>query len=438
MRSTTDTPFNTTTKLKRIAQLSASNSQMQFGQLMHLFNKDALADCFHGLAGNKAVGVDGVGKKEYAEHLDDNLELLLERMKSMSYRPGAVRQVLIPKEGKHGGTRPLGISNFEDKLTQKMMQKVLESIHEPLFLDCSYGFRPGRGCHDAIRALHQHLFRNTVRTVIDVDLENFFGTIDHQKLMDMLKTKISDKRLLRYIARMFKAGILVDGELQISDEGVPQGSICSPILANIFAHWVIDDWFQHTVKHHCRGKVDMFRYCDDFVICCEHDSDAQRVLKGLDNRLTKFGLRLNLAKTKLVDFSKPTKPSLQPSVFNFLGFTFYWGYSRHRLVIPKLKTEGRRFSAKLKKMNQWARQMRNKYPLPVIWASFCRKMRGHINYYGVSHNIESLKSFLHFGIEILFKQLNRRSQKRSFTWEKFTRFRASNPEPLPKIRHHLF
>jgi len=188
---------------------------------MHLFNETALAGCFHELSRNKAVGADGITKKEYGERLGENLKSLLQRLKSMSYKPGAVRQVLIPKEGSYGATRPLGISNFEDKLVQKMMHKVLESIHEPLFLDCSYGFRPDRGCHDAIRSLHQYLFKNQVSTVIDVDLENFFGTIDHQKLMIMLEEKISDKRLLRYISRMFKAGVLADGELRVSDEGVP-------------------------------------------------------------------------------------------------------------------------------------------------------------------------------------------------------------------------
>lgn len=438
VRSTTDTPINTATKLKRIAWLSAIDPQMQFGQLMHLFNKDSLANCFHELSGNKAVGIDGIAKKEYGENLGENLESLLQRMRSMTYKPSAVRQVLIPKDGTTGATRPLGISNFEDKLVQKMMQKVLEEIHEPLFLDCSYGFRPGLGCHDAIRSLHQYLFKNQVRTVIDVDLENFFGTIDHQKLMVMLKDKISDKRLLRYISRMFKAGVLANGELQISDEGVPQGSICSPVLANIFAHWVIDDWFQQTVKSHCRGKVEMFRYCDDVVICCQFNEDATRVLKALNSRLSKFSLRLNEAKTTLVDFTRPSKPSLQPNTFNFLGFTFYWAYSKKKLVIPKLKTEGKRLREKLKKINQWARLMKSKYPLPVIWQSFCRKMRGHINYYGVSHNAQAVQLFLHLGTRTLFKQLNRRSQKRSFTWEKFDLFRKANPPPKVKVYHSLF
>ena len=191
-------------------------------------------------------------------------------MKRMAYIPGPVRQVLIPKEGKPGATRPLGISNFEDKIIQRMMHKVLESIYEPLFHENSYGFRPGRSCHDAIEALHAHLSTHEVETVIDVDLSNYFGSISHQKVIEIIGKKISDPRLIRYLMRMFKSGVLAEGELTISDEGVPQGSVCSPIIANIFAHEVIDEWMEKTVKAHCAGEVKMIRYADDIVICCQY------------------------------------------------------------------------------------------------------------------------------------------------------------------------
>ncbi len=206
---------------------------------MHHFNEASLAACFHELDGTKAVGIDGIDKAQYGASLETNLKDLVARMKRMAYRPAPVRQVRIPKEGKPGATRPLGISTLEDKIVQKMMQKVLESIYEPLFLDCSYGFRPGRGCHDAIRALHQHLFRQKVETVIDLDLANFFGPLDHQLLIELLRQKIGDERLIRYLIRMFKAGVMADGDLTVSEEGVPQGSSCSPVLANIFAHYVL-------------------------------------------------------------------------------------------------------------------------------------------------------------------------------------------------------
>jgi len=210
-----------------------------------------------------------------------------------------------------------------------MMQKVLESIYDPIFMDCSFGFRPGRGCHDAIRALSTYLFLNNVETIIDVDLENYFGTIDHKLLSDMLQDKIKDQRFIRYIIRMFKAGVLSEDEITINDEGVPQGSNCSPVLSNIFAHYVIDAWFNTVVKEHCRGKVEIFRYADDLVICCQYKEDAKRIRKALSLRLSKFKLKLNEDKTHEVNFSKREKGrGIRQGTFDFLGFTFYLGTSR--------------------------------------------------------------------------------------------------------------
>ncbi len=300
----TEMQATTATKLKRIAWLSSADPHRQFDCLMHHFNVGSLEACFHQLDGRKAVGIDGVSKAEYAQGLDENIQGLVERMQRMAYRPEPVREVRIPKEGQPQETRPLGISTLEDKIVQKMMHHILESIYEPLFFDCSYGFRRGRGCHDAIRALHQHLFRYEVQTVIDVDLAGYFDTIDHQLLESILRKKIRDKRLLRYIRRMFKAGVLAQGELSVSDEGVPQGSMCSPILANIFAHEVIDTWIEEMVKPHCAGRVALFRYADDLVICCQYDRDAQRIRRALPKRLARYKLRLNEEKTRMVFFSK--------------------------------------------------------------------------------------------------------------------------------------
>jgi len=431
--------INTNTKLKRIAWLSAQEPEKVFDQLMHLVNEGSLAACFHELDGKKAVGIDGIDKAQYGENLAANLKDLVARMKRMAYQPAPVRQVLIPKEGKPGATRPLGIGNFEDKLVQKMMQKILESIYEPRFLDCSFGFRPGRGCHDAIRSLSQHLYRYDVQTVLDVDLANFFGTIDHSLLIDMLKEKVNDQRLIRYIIRMFKAGVLADGDLTVSKEGVPQGSTCSPVLANVFAHYVIDEWFNTAVKAHCAGRVEMFRYCDDVVICCQFEHDARRINKALKSRLEKFNLQLNAEKTKLVSFSKWAYYSdNKPGVFDFLGFTFYWGRSRKGRLIPKVKTSGKRFRSKLKNVNEWGRKVRNKYPQAIIWKIFRQKLDGHIRYYGVSHNIKSVINFRDKARRILFKHLNRRSQRKSCNWEKFERYEKLFPLPKARICHALF
>jgi len=436
---TTETSKLTETKLNRIAWISKQDPEKEFECLMHLFNQESLMECFHHLDKNKAVGIDGINKMSYAINLEINIHELVLRMKNMAYRPGPVREVLIPKEGKPGATRPLGISNLEDKIVQGQMQKVLESIYEPFFLDCSYGFRPGRSCHDAIQDLHQHLYKNEIQTIIDIDLKNFFGTIDHQLLEDILKRKIKDTKFMRYINRMFKAGVLSKGEMKVSEEGVPQGSLCSPILANIFAHYAIDLWIQDMVKPNCKGTVNLFRYADDAVICCQYDTDARRIRETLGKRLEKFKLQLNEEKTKLVSFDKKlAKLGIEQGTFDFLGFTFYLGKSRAGRIIPKLRTRAKSYRTKLNKVTEWAKQIRNKTTLKEIWEIFIAKIRGHIQYYGVSFNIEQVRDFLYESVRILFKWLNRRSQRKSFSWEKFNLFIERNPLPAVKIVHRLF
>lgn len=429
----------TTTKLTRIAKLSQSDGNKQFYCLMHHYNVDSLRDCFQELDGKKALGNDGLSKETYGEYLEENLNHAVQRMKTMSYRPSPVRQVLIPKEGKAGATRPLGISNFEDKLIQKMTQKILESIYDPVFLDCSFGFRPNKSCHDAIQTLGHYLLHNEVQTIIDIDLSNFFGTINHAMLVDMLREKIKDQRFIRYIKRMFKAGVLSEQTLTISDEGVPQGSICSPVLANVYAHYVLDLWFQRIVKKHCRGRVELFRYADDAVICCRYHRDAERIKVALIKRLAKFDLKLNEDKTKLVSFSKmKRRKGIKQGAFDFLGFTFYLGRSRKGNVIPKVKTSGKRLRSKLKKVNQWARQVRNMARLPDIWKIFCAKLAGHIRYFGVSFNAKYIDKFLYQATRIMFKWLNRRSQRKSFNWDQFGRYMRLFPLPRVKIYHSLY
>ncbi|MCU7830134.1 MAG: group II intron reverse transcriptase/maturase [Candidatus Thiodiazotropha sp. (ex Myrtea sp. 'scaly one' KF741663)] len=436
---TAESQTDTITKLKRIAWLSSRDKARQFDCVMHHFNESSLEDCFHQQDGKKAVGMDGVTKMQYAKHLNQNLKSLILRMRRMAYRPGAVRKVLIPKEGSPGKTRPLGISNFEDKLVQKMTQRVLESIYDPVFLDCSYGFRPGRSCHDAIKALHQYLFGHKVSMVIDIDLKSYFDTIDHQLLEDMLRNKINDERFMRYINRMFRAGVLSEGELSVSEEGVPQGSICSPILSNIFAHYVIDEWFQDVVKQCCRGEVELFRYCDDAVIACQYEGDAQRIVHALAKRLAKYKLQLNEDKTRCVRFSqREVSQGVRQETFDFLGFTFYLGRSRKGHYIPMVKSSGKRLRVKLKRVSEWARGARHKYKSMELWRIFCAKLRGHIQYYGVSFNMRYVTRFLEAAKRILFKWLNRRSDRRSFNWEQFNLFLQANPLPVAKVHHALF
>ncbi|NRA68978.1 MAG: group II intron reverse transcriptase/maturase [Pseudobacteriovorax sp.] len=400
-------------------------------------NEESLRSCFENLSSSKAIGIDGVTKEEYGRNLSPNLRNLVNRMRQMSYRPGPVREVLIPKDGTTK-LRPLGISNLEDKIVQSMYTRLLESIYEPLFLGCSYGFRPGRGCHHAVRDLYNSIHDNLYSTVIDVDLENFFGTINHKILENFLREKIKDERFIRYIIRMFKAGILSQGELKTSDEGVPQGSICSPILSNIMAHFVIDVWFEFTVKKHCIGKTEMFRYADDLVICCENPRDAERIKTALENRLDRFELTINKEKTKLVPFSRFQKRQGKPQgTFDFLGFTFYIGKSRKGRYVTKVKTSGKKLNSKLKRVSDWAKRVCNVFKLKQIWPAFIAKLRGHINYYGVSFNLECVKSFIYRANRILFKWLNRRSQRRSYSWAKYLKYMETFPLPEPKVVHSL-
>lgn len=435
----TETQSITKTKLNRIALLSKQDPRRSFESLMHHFNEESLKECFHELDGKKAVGIDGINKETYGENLDQNISTLITKMKNMAYRPGPVREVLIPKEGKPGATRPLGISGFEDKLVQRMMQKILESIYDPIFLNCSYGFRPGKGCHDAIRDLQHFLHEKAIQTVIDIDLKNFFGTIDHGILEGILREKIKDTKFMRYISRMFKAGVLSKGDLRMSEEGVPQGSICSPVLSNLFAHYAIDLWIEEMVKPNCKGQVRLFRYADDAIICCQLDEDAQRIRKSLSLRLEKYKLKLNEEKTKQVPFDKRlVAQGIEQGTFDFLGFTFYWGRARSGRVIPKLRTKAKTMRAKLNKVKEWIKGVKDKKSLKEIWKTFTAKLRGHINYYAVSHNTDYVSKFINEAKKIVFKWLNRRSQRKSFTWEQFAKYMTTHPLPTVRVVHRLF
>jgi len=258
-------------------------------------------------------------------------------------------------------------------------------------------------------------------------------------LQELLEQTIKDFRFIRYVVRMFKAGVLGDGELKVSPEGVPQGSICSPILANLYAHHVIDVWIQDIIKPRLKGKVRLFRYCDDAIICCTCVEDATKIRKALTKRLERFNLKLNEEKTKMVPFSK-RKAGIgeRQGTFDFLGFTFYLGKSLHGRIVPKLKTIRKRLKNKLMRVKEWVKENRHKMKLVPLWRKFCRKLAGHCQYYGVSHNYEEVSLFFYEAIKIFFKWCNRRSQKKSFTWEKFSCFMKKLPPPKPKIVHKLF
>lgn len=426
------------TKLKRIAILSSQDPKMEFKWLMPHFTEGNLISCFNGLDRNKAVGIDGRTKDEYAHDLDNNIQILVEEMKALAYRPSPVREVLIPKGNEQ--FRSLGISNIEDKIIQVMCCKVLESIYEPLFEDCSYGFRQNKSAHQAIREMLEYLKFRNVKVVIDIDLENYFGTIRHKDLLEMLSLKIKDKTFLRYIARMLKAGVSTKQGVKKSESGLAQGSILSPILANIYAHYVIDLWVTKRVPKHLIGKVGIYRYCDDIVLCCTDTRDTEKVLRSLSKRLARFGLKLNREKTRMVRFNRYTfEKGVQQESFDFLGFAFYLSRARKGgFITVKVKTSKKTLRAKLANVKTWVRLNRSNGTMLPIWLQFCKKLKGHIAYFGVTNNCEAVVQFLYQARRIFFKWMNRRSQKRSINWEQFSQFEKQFPMPRAKIYHQLY
>ena len=424
----------TTTGIERMARQARSQPTTLFTSLMHHYSVENLRTCYRSLDATKAPGVDGVTKAAYGEHLEDNLRELHRRLRQMSYRPQPVRRVEILKED--GTMRPLGISGIEDKIVQEMTRRILEAIYEPVFLKTSFGFRPGKSCHDALRQLNQEVMSQPVNWIADLDLAQFFDTMPHIEILTVLRARIKDRRFLQLMARMLKAGVQTPGGIVQDELGSPQGSIVSPVIANVFLDQVLDQWFTQVVNLHCRGYCALIRYADDSIAMFEFEDDARRFMHVLPKRLEKFGLRLNDAKTQLLAFGKRQawqsfKGGERLPTFDFLGLTHYWGRSRTGKARMKRKTSKKRYRRALVSLNQWLRQERNARKLPEIWQAIGRKLRGHFNYFGVTDNIRALYRFERAVHILLLKWLNRRSQRRSFTWESFCRYQARHPLPKP-------
>jgi RNA-directed DNA polymerase len=424
----------TTTGVERIARRARQAPHTRYTSLMHHFTVDNLRACFESLDAKKAVGVDGVTKAMYGQDLEANLQDLHRRLHQMAYRPKPVRRVEIPKED--GSTRPLGISCVEDKIVQEMVRRLLEAIYEPVFIDTSYGFRPGRSCHDALRQLNHEVMSEPVNWLLDMDLARFFDTMPHTEILAVLSERIADQKVLRLIARMLKAGVQTPGGVVADELGSPQGSIVSPVIANAFLDHVLDQWFVTVVRQHCRGYCALIRYADDALAVFERDDDARRVWRVLPLRLGKFGLRLNTEKTRLLAFGKRQawrafRDGTRLPTFDYLGFTHYWGRSRTGKARLKRKTSKKRLRRALVEINTWLRQERNARQLPDLWQALSRKMRGHFNYFGVTDNSPALYRFARAVQRLVLKWLNRRSQRRSFTWESFCRYAKRHPLPRP-------
>ena len=429
------------TKLRLISEIAAKDRKCRFNNLLHLLNVENLRECFYLLKRDRASGIDGVTMSEYEANLQTNLEDLVGRMKRWQYRPQAVRRVYIPKGD--GKQRPLGIPSIEDKVVQMGVARILTAIYEKDFLDFSYGFRPGRGCHDALDYLDKVLMRNPINHVIDADIKGFFDNVDHGWLMKCLEQRIADKQLLRLIVRILKSGVMEEGKWYQSERGTPQGGIISPILANIYLHYILDLWFKVEVQDKARGTVKLVRYADDFVICVQYKEEADEILRKLEDRFGKFGLELSAEKTRVIEFGRYSVENARrrgerPSTFEFLGFTHYIGKTRRDYFTVGRTTSRKRLKNKLKEMNQWLKAIRNLLPAKDWWRILGAKLRGHFQYYGVSGNYRGIARYFYQTMRLVFKWVNRRSQKKSMNWDQFRVYLERYPLPRPKIYHNLY
>jgi len=430
------------TKLGQIAKLAREMPQAALTTLAHHIDIDWLREAYRHTRKDGATGIDRQTADEYARNLDDNLRSLLERAKSGSYVAPPVRRVHIQK-GDGSQTRPIGIPTFEDKVLQRAVAMVLEAVYEQDFLDCSYGFRPGRSAHQAVRVVQSWTVRMAGRWVLEVDIRNFFGTLDHCQLRNIVRKRVRDGVLLRLIGKWLNAGVMEDGAIEYPESGTPQGGVISPILANIYLHEVLDEWFERQVVPRLGGRATLVRYADDAVIIFAYERDARRVLDVLPKRLAKYGLTLHPEKTRLVNFERPDRRSVRssdstgdacvrPGTFDLLGFTHYWAMSRRGHWVVKQKTAADRFRRTLKRIANWCRQHRHE-PVRGQWLALKQKLAGHFAYFGVTGNCNALISLRFRVIAVWWKWLSRRSQ-RALSWEKMLRLLACYPLPEPRIR----
>jgi RNA-directed DNA polymerase len=394
-----------------------------------MINGPMLYRCWQRIRKNAAYGVDKVSAEEYGKHLTGNIRQLVDRLKRKSYRARLIRRHYIPKG--NGKMRPLGIPVVEDKLLQLAVVEILQAIYEQDFLRCSYGYRPRVGALEAVDKLTIKLQFGRYRRVVEADIKGFFDNIDHERLLAMLAERIDDQALLRLIGKWLKAGVLdTNGEVIHPAAGTPQGGIVSPILANIYLHICLDEWFQHVVKKYCRGEASLIRYADDFVCAFEREDDAERFYRVLGKRLEKFGLELSAEKTRVIVFDRGQS---KPEGFEFLGFEFRWGQDRQGKAHVERRTSRKKLRSSLDRFTEWCRQKRH-CPVKDWFKELKPKLQGYYNYYGVSGNYASLQQFFGEAMQILRKWLNRRSQRKSYSWEGFRALIEHFQVPRPSIR----
>jgi len=405
----TPSPVDVSTKQRRIAELARQMPGKALTSLSQHIDIEWLRDAFRRTRKDGAAGVDGQTAAEYEAQLEDNLRSLLGRAKSGTYRAPPVRRVHIPK-GNGSETRPIGIPTFEDKVLQRAVVMALEPVYEQDFLSCSYGFRPGRGQHDALGEFWNQAMAMRGGWVIEVDIRKFFDTLDRRHLQDIVRQRVRDGVLLRLIGKWLNAGVMEDGALAYPESGTPQGGVVSPLLANIYLHEVMDQWFEGVVRPRMRGRAFLIRFADDMVLFFENEGDARAVMRVLPKRFAKYGLALHPEKTRLVRFDSPNAKGGDPGTFGFLGFTHYWGRTLRGLWTIKRRTAADRFTRAVRRVADWCRQHRHA-PLREQQQELNRKLRGHNGYYGITGNSRALERFRKAVARVWCKWLGRRSQR---------------------------
>ncbi len=424
------------TKLERISQLSKENPDMVFTSVWHMINIDLLKECHKDMDGKKAVGIDGVTKEEYEKNLGENLTNLVERLKDRSYKPKPARRVEIPKE--KGKTRPLSIYCYEDKLIQEALRRVLEAVFEPHFYDEMMGFRPNKGCHTAIRHLNTMLEMRNTNWVLDADIKGFFDHLDHGWIIKFVESRIKDPNIIRLIKRYLKGGIMRDFTYEDTEEGSGQGSVCSPIIANIYMHYILVWWFKECIVPRLKGYGGLVVYADDFVVCFQYKEEAGLFYELLKKRMKIFGLEMEESKTRLIEFGRKAEQNRKargegkPETFDFLGFTHYCSKSRGGWFRVKRKTSKKKFAKKCRELSQTLRAIRT-WRLTDIFRKTNQVLIGYYHYYGITDNGKSLQRMKRKVENLLFYWLNHRSQKRSYNWDGFLELLKAFPLVKPKI-----
>ena len=430
-----DTPRSqtTSTKLQRIAEQARDHPDYTFTTLAHLMDVELLREAYRRTRKDGAPGVDAVTAKEYGTHLEENLRELHARLVSGAYQATPVKRIWLEKED--GKLRPIGIPAFEDKLVERAVVMLLSAVYEQDFYDFSYGFREGHSAHQALEALRGWGMANEGGWIVDADITGFFDNLPHEQLQMLLQRRIKDGTLLRLIGKWLKAGVVDGTNLTYPDRGVPQGGVISPLLANVFLHYVLDDWFVRDVRPRLKGRATLLRFADDFVIICERREDAQRLLEVLPKRLARFGLELHPTKTQLINFQKPSQDGPDGGgkrTFDFLGFTHYWAKSRWGSWVIKRKTARKRLKRTLTAIWVWCKGHRH-WPMREQHRMLSLKLRGHYQYYGIRGNSRWLNAVYSYAKKAWRYWLGNRSQKSAIPWEKFARLQAVFPLPRPKI-----